>query len=359
MATRKLLDSVPNLAGNILVVAVGQGGANIGMEFQRLGYIVYYVNTSKKDLDSLEDVDDDYKYHIAGATGCNKDREKAKRYGQKSYRHIVKDIIDRFGMFTHILFTFSMGGASGSGLTPMLIRAFGAIAPDKVLLTLGAVSSLSESPKARANSVTCYNDLTLLKNISNQYWIDNSMFDTAEEMLEHNEVIASTMHEIFNMSSTDNRGNIDDNEVKGLLEVSGTVAIATVSKKQKLNGKRLLLDKHFISSKGRASYVAFSITDDSDFIVDEIGEKYGEQEDRLKAFKTEGESFIVIFGLPMPKLHFDELKDSYEEFKLEQEEQEEVVNEKIKIDLVETVSSKRKQQIDIEESLDDIFKDLF
>lgn len=342
----------------MLVISVGQGGANIGIEFQKLGYTAFYINTSKRDLDSLDDVEDDFKHHIAGATGCNKNREKAKRYAQKSYERIVKDISDRFGSFTHILFTFSMGGGSGSGITPMLIRAFSVIAPEKIVCTLSAVPSFDESPKARANAVTCYNDLTVLKNISNQYWIDNNMFENSEEMLEHNTIVAKKIHNILNMSSNDNRGNIDDDEVKGLLEVGGTVALGYLSKKAKPNGSRLVLDSNFLSSKGEATHVAFSIVSDDDYIEDEIREKYGEQEDKLKAFKKDGESFIVIFGLPMPSKHFKDLRESYEEFKAERAETDDVVNETIEIEVFETLSEKRKKQSQIESNLDDIFAGL-
>lgn len=355
MANQKFLSKIPNLASNVLIVSVGQGGANIGMEFQKLGYTVFYINTSRRDLDSLEDVEDDFKHHIAGATGCNKNRDKAKKYAQKSYERIVKDISDRFGSFTHILFTFSMGGGSGSGITPMLIRAFSVIAPEKIICTLSAVPSFDESPKSRANAVTCYNDLTVLKNISNQYWIDNNMFESSEEMLEHNEIVVNKIHNIFNMSSNDNRGNIDDDEVKGLLEVNGTVALGFLSKKAKPNGHRLVLDNNFLSAKGEASYVAYSIVDDEDYIEEEIREKFGEQEDKLRAFKKSGTSFIVLFGLPMPTKHFESLRESYEEFKAERAELDEVVNETIEIEVIDSLSEKRKKHSEIEANLDDIF----
>lgn len=57
-------------------LCVGQAASNIGVQFERLGYNVLYVNTSSEDLNLLKD--SSHKYHVEGGEGCAKDRDKAK-----------------------------------------------------------------------------------------------------------------------------------------------------------------------------------------------------------------------------------------------------------------------------------------
>lgn len=59
-------------------LCVGQAASNIGVQFERLGYNVLYVNTSSEDLNLLKD--SSHKYHVEGGEGCAKDRDKAKAW---------------------------------------------------------------------------------------------------------------------------------------------------------------------------------------------------------------------------------------------------------------------------------------
>lgn len=43
-------------------LCVGQAASNIGVQFERLGYNVLYVNTSSEDLNLLKD--SSHKYHV-------------------------------------------------------------------------------------------------------------------------------------------------------------------------------------------------------------------------------------------------------------------------------------------------------
>lgn len=55
------------------VLALGQCGGNIGIEFERLGYTVVYVNTSKDDLNSIKGA---HKIHIPNSDGAAKNRKR-------------------------------------------------------------------------------------------------------------------------------------------------------------------------------------------------------------------------------------------------------------------------------------------
>lgn len=362
MSINKFLVDVPNLAGKILVVSVGQGGCNFGFEFQKLGYTTFYVNTSKRDLDTIE-AEEEYKYHIAGATGCNKNRNRAKKYVKNCYKRIVKDILDRFGYFTHILFTYTMGGGSGSAIAPMLMKAFQVIAPEKILGSLAVVPHENESPQLRANSVGCYSDLTKITTLCNMFWVRNiDPSSSREEMYQFNAEVISTVNDIYNMSTSDKGGNIDEQEVIDLLMIQGTVAIGYVQKKNKAKNpnNRFVLDERFISEKSQAKSIAYSLVDEDDKIEEELNEKYGEQHNPPYGFKDKGKSFAVVFGLTMPKDTFEKYKDDYEEFKDELKENEsEIFQDAIEIEMIDDGLTKRKKQIEVENSLDTIFDELF
>lgn len=60
----------------IAFIAVGQAGGNIGQLFESMGYTVLYINTSREDLETLENAK--FRYHVSNGEGCNKDRYKAK-----------------------------------------------------------------------------------------------------------------------------------------------------------------------------------------------------------------------------------------------------------------------------------------
>ena len=101
----------------ISFVAVGQAAGNIGRLLERKGYAVLYVNTSREDLDTLEDAK--FKYHIPHGEGCNKDRRKAKRLVIDDFDSIAAEIDSK--VRAEMLFViFASGGGTGSGAGPML-----------------------------------------------------------------------------------------------------------------------------------------------------------------------------------------------------------------------------------------------
>ena len=101
----------------ISFVAVGQAGGNIGQLFEKKGYSVLYINTSKEDLDTLESAK--FKYHIPGGEGCNKDRRKAKQLIIDDFDNIAREIESK--VKADMLFViFASGGGTGSGAGPML-----------------------------------------------------------------------------------------------------------------------------------------------------------------------------------------------------------------------------------------------
>lgn len=108
-------------------LCVGQAASNIGVQFERLGYNVLYVNTSSEDLNLLKD--SSHKYHVEGGEGCAKDRDKAKALLANDIDTLV-DLV-RTKLPERLIFVvFASGGGTGSGLSPyllgVLVEEFGA-----------------------------------------------------------------------------------------------------------------------------------------------------------------------------------------------------------------------------------------
>lgn len=56
------------------LVGVGAYGGNQVHPFYKANYPSLFINTALTDLKSLTDVEEEYKYHVPGSEGCNKDR---------------------------------------------------------------------------------------------------------------------------------------------------------------------------------------------------------------------------------------------------------------------------------------------
>ena len=98
-------------------IAVGQGGGNIGYLFEQKGHSVIYINTSKEDLDTLDNAK--HTYHIPGGEGCNKNRKKAKNLIIQDFDNVLLQVKEK--ITEEIVFIiFSSGGGTGSGAAPML-----------------------------------------------------------------------------------------------------------------------------------------------------------------------------------------------------------------------------------------------
>lgn len=139
----------------ISFVAVGQAAGNIGRLFEQKGYAVLYVNTSREDLNTLEDAK--FRYHIPQGEGCNKDRRKAKQLVIDDFDNIVAEI-DSKVKAEMIFVIFASGGGTGSGAGPMLMDLL--IDEGRTVGAITIIPSSEESVKSHINSYECFTELT-------------------------------------------------------------------------------------------------------------------------------------------------------------------------------------------------------
>ena len=81
-------------------VGIGAYGGNQVCLFYKESYPSLFINTALTDLKSLTDVDEEYKYHVPGSEGCNKDRRKSKELFRQEIDNIINEIKE-YRIFVH------------------------------------------------------------------------------------------------------------------------------------------------------------------------------------------------------------------------------------------------------------------
>lgn len=330
----------------VAFIGIGQAGGNIAVEFKNLGYTSFFINTSIEDLNTIK-VDTRYKYHIPTAQGCNKDRDKAKQYTKDYYEIISNQIATKFGNITKLFFCFSMGGGTGSGITPLLINSLSKKMPNVTFNAVCIIPSDNESAKVKFNAYNCYAELKEITYLSNIYFIDNNyanktdinIFPPNANNLEFlNKQIANRIDDILSMCNPDTRGIIDTEEIEELLKVNGNVLLADI------RDGNIIVDSIFPSTNKGSQYIAYSLASDKDFIQDKVEDMFSKPVDYYRGY-NKNSSFVAIFGLPFPDKRIEELVKSYESDieKIDSVEEEEFT---IEISKLPDLTKRRKARLE-------------
>lgn len=222
----------------ILFECVGQCGGNIGRLLMNKGYICHFINTSTDDLRSLE-MKDGFRYHVPNATGCNKDRKKAMFYAKDYYDHMVNVIDSRFSEQDIVFFVFSLGGGTGSGISPVLLDYLSRKNRNKSYGAIVILPSLSESIKSQINAVECYKQLESIENLKSIYVIDNNNGDE----FQLNQDFVNQFDRLVNITKVDTRSIIDQAELETLLTCKGMSVIGDLYETNQDGQNRFLFDR--------------------------------------------------------------------------------------------------------------------
>lgn len=209
------------MKNKISFVAVGQAGGNIGQLLEQKGFSVLYINTSKEDLDTLENAK--FRYHIPNGEGCNKDRHKAKQLIIDDFDNIVTEIEAKVrAELTFVI--FASGGGTGSGAGPMLMDLL--IDEGKSIGAVTIIPAPEESVKSHINSYECFTELTEITGTAACFVIDNKKGDR----LSLNRVFVDSFLAFLDIPEKHRsvKGNIDRAEVLETLKAHG-MAIVTSS----------------------------------------------------------------------------------------------------------------------------------
>lgn len=296
--------------GSIGFIGIGEGGCNIVNKFEKMGYKkVYYINSAMKDLDKI-DANVDSVYHIPNASGCVRNRDKAKEYLKENYDIILNNIQQKLGNLKIIFVAFSMGGGTGSGMSPMIINGLTQHLPNTVFNTIAIIPDGLSSATMKYNSIECYNELKKIKpKLGNSYFINNDNACEKNKLTAKIEVIdnsfISRLNEVINTS--DKNGSVDEAEVITLLSTNGNVLFGEIVDDKDV--KRVVTDISLTPVKQGCEYILYSLSDVKNYDKDIVEGTYGIPRDDFMAY-TDKDDLVVSFGMAFPEEVFTKLKES-------------------------------------------------
>lgn len=213
-------------ANNILIVGIGQAGNNIAEEMAKQNPKIssICINSSETDMETLEHVKN--KVTLPAKGGANRDRNNAKQF-LKDEIYLVADTIKSYASKEHIYIAFSLGGGTGSGITPMLLQVLANTMPNRLFNLIGVLPSEKEGRKAQANTVECWQELMTLEkvNIGAIYLLDNNKRNSKQTI---NREFARLFNKYLDMTKPHIDGVIDSSELTELGTTTGLTGIYNI-----------------------------------------------------------------------------------------------------------------------------------
>lgn len=306
----------------VLSIGVGKCGNVLVDELSMRSrmYNCLLVNTSQKDLQSLESYEEERAsaYLIPNADGSGGNRDKAKAYG-KNNKQAFFSVVEKYPLCNYFMFYFSMDGGTGSGASIELMSVLRQVYEDSVRIIAIAVWPDDKASKhSLQNAIACCNDLGLLQEkgiIDGIRFIDNNKRDTYEEI---NKLAIDDIETALTLHEHDKTGVIDEED--SLIINSGVDYHFTLNLP---NGFRKVKDAiesaieksvFVVPDRFKESPAIF----DSDYVAILLQEGRYDMEDALKYFKeykkkskgiSTGRNIVSLTGLNVPFSRREEIKN--------------------------------------------------
>lgn len=287
------------------VLALGQCGGNIGIEFERLGYTVVYVNTSKDDLNSIKGA---HKIHIPNSDGAAKNR---KRVLQLTSDHI-SDIVEKITTILphkYIICTFSSSGGTGSGLsTPLMtyLTQIGRICIPSIVLP----DDLVESAKACENAYNTCAEIMSINGLGVTFLLDN----TRGDKFAINGRFARELDSFINLKNSSVYGVIDPAERKQMLSCQGIATIAKISKTKSTvsNIIQCLNNGIYAPIESKIAYYLGVSTSNKSLDIQDILSEFRGIYDVFTGI-SDATTIAILTGLQWPIKRIEKFKNKFEE----------------------------------------------
>ena len=286
------------------VLALGQCGGNLGVEFERLGYTVVYLNTSKEDLESIKGT---HKIAVPNADGAAKDRKRVLQLASEHIGDIVDKIINILPQ-KYILCTFSAGGGTGSGLSIPLMTYLSQIGKICIPVVVLPDEKL-ESAKSCENSYNACAELMSIQGLGATFLLDNSKCDK----FVINSRFARELDAFINLKNSSMYGNIDMAERKQVLSCPGVAMIAKTSKTKSTSADIIYSLHNGIYAEMEqktAMYLALS-TSNKSLDIKSVTSEFFSLYDQFIGY-SEATSLMVVSGLQFPLKRLEMFKNKFE-----------------------------------------------
>jgi tubulin-like protein CetZ len=217
----------------ISIVGLGGAGNQIANEASLRGFHSAVINFSQRDLDSADNVN--LRLKLVGSEGVGKNREEAIRLMENNWEMAVSFIKDNFSHPSTeiIVFVFSTGGGSGSGISPVLLDILSSEMENKTFVAMPIIPDKSEVLVNQMNCLSTFEQLSQV-NVS-VFPIDNEKVKNKYQTIgknnlykKSNSVVVSFLEEILSYTEKHSKnGNLDQ---KDLLQIFNTKGIGLISK---------------------------------------------------------------------------------------------------------------------------------
>lgn len=293
-------------------LGIGQAGSNIALGFERLGYNVAYLNTSKEDLDSLKYAK--HKIHIRGGEGASKNRKAVLQLAAESIDNILGDITSILTQ-EYIVLIFSTGGGTGSGLGPVIASYLSSI--NRRVVIAAVLPDIKESPRTCENAYNTCVDIGNLQHIGAVFLLDNSNVDDKFSL---NDVFVKDIDNLLTLNNCSKFGNIDKSEIKTMLTTPGLSIITRQSKAKStapfiING---LSNNIYAKIETKSPIVVGISTTNRSLDFDDIYCEIGYPYDDFRGISAVN-TLCVACGYQWPTQRLEMLKDKAQKISIQKE----------------------------------------
>lgn len=300
------------MKNSIGFLGIGQAGSNIALGFERLGYSVAYLNTSKEDLDSLKYAK--HKIHIRGGEGASKNRQAVLQLASESIDEILNNITSILTQ-DYIVLSFSTGGGTGSGLGPVIASYLSGIGRKVVIAAV--LPDSKESPKTCENAYNTCVDINTLQNIGAIFLLDNA---NVEDKFMLNDIFVKDMDNLLTLNNCSKFGNIDKSEIKTMLTTPGLSLMTRQSKAKStapfiING---LTNNIYVKIEDKSPILVGISTTNRSLNLDDIYCEIGHPYDDFKGVSSVN-TLCVACGYQWPLKRLEELKTKAQRINLQRE----------------------------------------
>lgn len=274
----------------IAFIAVGQAGGNIGSLFERKGFKVLYINTSKEDLDITNGK---HKYHIQGGDGCNKDRNKAKQLIINDFENIYNEIKSKIDAEL-IYVIFASGGGTGSGSSPMLAELM--LQEGSAVGMICVIPDENESIKTHINCYECFTEINDIEGLSSCFFLDNKN----KNKMAINGIFVDMFMSFISIPDKYKsvKGNVDKAEIMETLKANGTSLIVSSDESSEFIGKFKNNIFAPMQDDKKVKYITASLTKDIE--VSDIEKTVGVPFDVFKTYNKD-KNICCVSGMSFPE----------------------------------------------------------
>lgn len=303
---------------DVLFIGIGQCGnaitAEVMKETKRVNGL--FINTNKQDLHNLSKyATQENTFIIPAASGTGRNRRKAKEYLIKQ-RYAILELLEEYPNLNNIHVAFSMGGGTGSGMAPALIKMLETLKPELKVNIVAVLPKKNDSQQTLFNTLSCWQDISSLNNINNIYLLDN---DKRRLVSDINEEFARLFHKFLLIPKNQYDQNsvvMDGSEVTLLNKANGISAIYELDNHYKDTVTnyvaRVMRKSIFILNSKTCQY--FGLVADEAFESEELYETFESDLDHWLCKSDIADPMLMVSGTPIKSCEdvFLNIKSLYE-----------------------------------------------